>query len=103
MTPTTPGEDKYSKFSCPNPECSLFNQTGQGNITHRSWTGKYKHIERLRCAVCRREFSEREGTLMSYTILRSILGGNFAEIPQFLVFKRFFYQSRVKQQFGHFL
>ena len=49
MTPTTPGEDKYSKFSCPNPECSLFYQSGQGNITHRSWTGKYKHIERLRC------------------------------------------------------
>jgi len=69
MTPTTPGEDKYSQFSCPNPECSLFYQSGQGNITHRSWTGKYKHIERLRCDVCRSEFSEREGTLMAYTKL----------------------------------
>ena len=69
MTPTTPGEDKYSQFSCPNPECSLFYQSGQGNITHRSWTGKYKHIERLRCDVCRSEFSEREGTLIAYTKL----------------------------------
>ena len=69
MTPTTPGEDKYSQFSCPNPECSLFYQSGQGNITHRSWAGKYKHIERLRCDVCWSEFSEREGTLMAYTKL----------------------------------
>lgn len=64
MTPNTPVEDKYTKFSCPNPACCLFNQTGQGNIVHRSWTGKHKHIERLRCTVCGQEFSEREGTLM---------------------------------------
>jgi hypothetical protein len=32
---------------------------------HRSWTGKHKHIERLRCTACDREFSEREGTLMA--------------------------------------
>jgi len=69
MTPTTP-EDKYGKFSCPNLECSLFNKTGRGNITHRSWTGKHKHIERLRCTVCDGEFSEREGTLMSHTKLQ---------------------------------
>src|SRR5262249_7172609 len=37
---------------------------GAGNIAHRSWTGKHKHIERLRCTGCSREFSEREGTLM---------------------------------------
>ena len=64
MTPSTPVEAKYTKFSCPNPACCLFNQTGQGNIVHRSWTGKHKHIQRLRCTVCGREFSEREGTLM---------------------------------------
>ena len=41
------------------------------------------------------EMMQLEG--MCYlSILRSILGGNFAEIPQFLVFSRFFYQSRVK-------
>jgi hypothetical protein len=32
---------------------------------HRSWTGTHKHIERLRCTACDREFSEREGTLMA--------------------------------------
>ena len=67
--PTTPEEDKYSKFSCPNPDCSLFNQTGKGTISHRSWTGKAKDIERLRCRVCKQEFSERAGTLMAHTKL----------------------------------
>lgn len=66
MTPTTPVEVKYTQFSCPNPACSLFNQTGQGNIVHRSWTGKRKEIERLRCRACGREFSQREGTLMAW-------------------------------------
>lgn len=66
MTPTTPVEAKYTKFSCPNPECSLFNQPGQGNIVHRSWTGRDKGIERLRCIFCQKEFSEREGTLMAW-------------------------------------
>ena len=69
MAPTTPDEDKYSKFSCPNPECSVFNRIDQDNITHRSWTGKDKQIERLRCCVCGKEFSERKGTLMAYTKL----------------------------------
>ena len=69
MTPSTPVADKYTKFSCPNPVCSLFNQPGQGNIVHRSWTGKHKHIERLRCTECGGEFSEREGTLMAHSKL----------------------------------
>lgn len=65
MTPTTPVEAKYTKFSCPNPECSLFNKPGQGNVVHRSWTGRDKGIERLRCILCQKEFSQREGTLMA--------------------------------------
>jgi len=47
----------------------VFNQIGQGNIAHRSWTGKDRQIERLRCTVCGKEFSEREGTLMEKTKL----------------------------------
>lgn len=62
---TTPAQDRYTRFSCPNPRCVWFNQPGEGNITHRSWTGTHKHIERLRCTACDREFSEREGTLMA--------------------------------------
>lgn len=65
MMQTTPAQDRYTRFSCPNPRCVWFNQPGEGNITHRSWTGTHKHIERLRCTACDREFSEREGTLMA--------------------------------------
>ena len=63
MTLTTPAQERYIRFSCPNPHCAQFNRPGVGNIAHRSWTGAHKHIERLRCTVCDREFSEREGTL----------------------------------------
>lgn len=72
MTPTTPVEMKYTKFSCPNPVCSVFNQPGQGNITHRAWTGKHKAIERLDCRVCGQEFSERAGTLMAQSKLPEV-------------------------------
>jgi transposase-like protein len=63
MTQTTPVQDTYTRFSCPHPQCRQFNRPGEGNIAHRSWTGKHQHIERLRCTACGREFSERAGTL----------------------------------------
>jgi transposase-like protein len=65
MILTTPVQERYTRFSCPNPHCAQFNRPGTGNIAHRSWTGTSKHIERLRCTLCHREFSEREGTLMA--------------------------------------
>ena len=65
MILTTPAQERYTRFSCPNPACLQCNRPRAGNIVHRSWTGKHKHIERLRCTVCGREFSEREGTLMA--------------------------------------
>ena len=65
MILTTPVPERYTRFSCPNPHCALFNRPGEGNIAHRSWTGTHKHIERLRCTTCDQEFSEREGTLMA--------------------------------------
>ena len=65
MTLTTPAQERYTRFSCPNPHCERFNRPGEGNIAHRSWTGTHQHIERLRCTACDREFSEREGTLMA--------------------------------------
>jgi hypothetical protein len=65
MTLTPPVPERYTRFSCPNPQCAQFNRPGEGNIAHRSWTGTRKHIERLRCMACDREFSEREGTLMA--------------------------------------
>ena len=65
MTQTTPAQERSTRFLCPNPQCARFNHPGAGNIVHRSWTGTYQHIERLRCTACDREFSEREGTLMA--------------------------------------
>src|SRR4029453_3192873 len=62
MILTTPAQEKYTRFSCPNPHCARFNRPGAGNIAHRSWTGTHKHIERLRCTAWDPEFSEREGT-----------------------------------------
>ena len=58
-TPST----NYIQFCCPNPACNFYNLPNQANIAHRSWTGKNKHIERLRCTACRTEFSSRLGTL----------------------------------------
>jgi aspartate carbamoyltransferase regulatory subunit len=58
MILTTPAQESYTRFSCPNPQCGQFNRAGEGNIVHRAWTGQQKHIERLRCTVCSREFSD---------------------------------------------
>src|SRR5919106_4264968 len=63
----SPGAQQSSILSCPHPRCPLQGQRGAGNIVHRSWTGKDKRIERLRCTQCRQEFSERRGTLMEAT------------------------------------
>lgn len=61
----------YSKFACPNSRCSFYALLNSGNITHRSWTGKDKKIERLRCTCCGREFSERKATLMENSKISS--------------------------------
>jgi hypothetical protein len=42
MIQTAPVQDRYTRFSCPNPQCAWFNQSSKGNITHRSWTGAHK-------------------------------------------------------------
>jgi hypothetical protein len=65
MISTTPAQAKYTTFLCPNKYCTKFNRPNVDTIVHRSWTGKHKHIERLRCTACDHEFSEREGTLMA--------------------------------------
>ena len=65
MIRTTPAPERDTRFSGPHPHCAQCNRSGTGNIAHRAWTGKSRHIERLRCTLCPREFSEREGTLMA--------------------------------------
>jgi IS1 family transposase len=54
----------YTKFACPNASCSFYARFNSGNIAHRSWTGRNKDIERLRCTCCGKEFSEYKGSLM---------------------------------------
>lgn len=53
-----------NQFTCPNAKCILFRKPSQGNIAYRSMTGKRKNIMRLRCNKCKKEFSERRGTLL---------------------------------------
>jgi hypothetical protein len=65
MRLTTPAQERYTRVSCPNPACRLCNQPHADHVVHRSWTGKHKHIERLRGTICGCEFSERQGTLMA--------------------------------------
>src|SRR5262249_6803179 len=69
MIQTTPVPESYTRFSCPNPLCTKFNRPGAGNLAHWAWTGMHKHLERLRCTACDREFSERDGTLMPRSTL----------------------------------
>jgi hypothetical protein len=65
MTQTTPAQERYTRFSCPNPACVQFHRCGEGNRAPRAWTGTHKHIERLRCTACGRAFSARAGTLLA--------------------------------------
>ena len=65
MIPMTPAHERYTTFSCPNPDGQQCNRPNAGNLGHRSWTGKHQPIARLRCTACDREFSERVGTLMA--------------------------------------
>lgn len=64
----TPSPD-YSKFCCPNPSCKFYGKKNNGNIKHRSWTGKLKNIQRLRCIDCLKEFSSRKGSLIEKSSL----------------------------------
>jgi transposase-like protein len=61
--------DSLAAFACPNPDCSHFNRFDAGNLSVVEWTGKHKHIRRLYCAMCKRRFTERQGTLLRYSKL----------------------------------
>src|SRR4051794_31419347 len=56
-------------FACPNPDCSHFNRFAAGNLSVVEWTGKRKDIRRLYWSMCRRRFTERQGTLLRYAKL----------------------------------
>ena len=68
--PTFPPEGNHDRtFSCRHVRCPSRGPRGTSHIAHRSWTGKDKPIERLRCTACGPAFSERRGPLMEATKL----------------------------------
>lgn len=51
-------------LACVTPECKLYGQTGQGNLSVRKIYGKHDRIRYLRCSECQEEFSERKNTAL---------------------------------------
>lgn len=51
-------------LACVVPECNLYGQPGQGNLTVRKIYGKHDKIRYLRCSECQEEFSERKNTAL---------------------------------------
>jgi len=82
-TPTCPPDAQHSSaFTCPQPSCPLGGQRGAGHIVHRSWTGKGKDIERLRCTPCGQELSARRGTLLQATTLPEATVARLLKCPR---------------------
>ncbi len=51
-------------LACVTPDCKLYGQPGQGNLTVRKEDGKHDQIRYLRCRECQAEFSERKNTAL---------------------------------------
>jgi len=51
-------------LACINPECKLYGQTGQRNLSIRKVYGKHDRIRYLHCSACQEEFSERKNTAL---------------------------------------
>jgi IS1 family transposase len=61
-TPTN-SRPALETFACVNEGCTLYGQTGQGNLTVRKTYGK-DGIRYLHCRCCGTEFSERKNTAL---------------------------------------
>jgi len=51
-------------LACVTPDCKLYGQPGQGNLSVRKEYGKHDKIRYLRCSECQEEFSERKNTAL---------------------------------------
>ncbi len=51
-------------LACVTPDCKLYAQPGQGNLSVRKTYGKHDKIRYLRCSECQEEFSERKNTAL---------------------------------------
>lgn len=54
--------DDLKEFCCLNKNCPKHGIRGEDNVRLRSWYGKNKDIRLLYCRVCKKKFSERQGT-----------------------------------------
>jgi len=54
--------DDLKNFCCVNKNCSKHGLRGEDNIRVRDWYGKNNDIRLLYCLVCKKRFSERQGT-----------------------------------------
>ena len=52
-----------ASLACVNPECEMYGQKGQENLTIRKIYGR-DNIRYLRCRTCQQEFSERKNTAL---------------------------------------
>ena len=57
-----PSSGQVYEIFVPQSRLSVGQPLSADTIVHRSRTGKHKHIERLRCTVWERAFSEQVGT-----------------------------------------
>jgi IS1 family transposase/transposase-like protein len=69
MMKTDSTRSPIESLACVEPDCDLYGQPGQGNLTVRKVYGRDK-IRYLRCNRCRVEFSERKGSALWNTKVR---------------------------------
>lgn len=63
MNKTNNTRPPIESLACVNPECELYGQQGQSNLSVRKVYGK-DHIRYVRCSRCGEEFSERKNTAL---------------------------------------
>lgn len=52
-------------FFCHNPDCPDCGLRQKGNLWFCGWSGKAEKIRMIYCKTCRKQFSERKGTVLS--------------------------------------
>jgi transposase-like protein len=56
--------ENYAHLACPNPECPLYGQAGEGNLRPHGWSGRSHRIRCLHCVRCGTDFSQRANTAL---------------------------------------
>lgn len=63
-------EHPIEHFCCQSSDCPDRGVRGKGNLSFRGWSGRGKRIRMIYCRTCGGIFSERKGTILSYSHLR---------------------------------